>query len=157
MLPACLQGSSQTQSLPTINEIVLEATAGLELTTPGRFYGSAFKVTFQRDGLAFYAGSREVKLIGSYQGTMSADEFEKLAKFVNAKDYAAIRTNEAAEGDVLKPKTTITITYEGGRRKTIWRLTELSPAEREQLPKALFEIEQAILDASARIKWREVE
>ena len=33
----------------------------------------------------------------------------------------------------------------------------IEPTDREKVPKAVFEIEQAILDASARIKWREVE
>ena len=157
-------GSAQLQSPPRIDEIVLEETAGLKLTSPGGFYGTAFKVTFQRDGMALYAGSRNVKLIGSYQGTITADEFENLVKFMNARDYSRIpddalrasRTTEA-ETDALKPRTNIIIAYESGGRKTISRLTELSPPEREKVPKAVFEIEQAILDASARIKWREVE
>ena len=165
VLVARPDGSSQVQSPPRIDEIVLEETAGLKLTGPGGFYGTASKVTFQRDGMALYAGSRNVKLIGSYQGTISADEFEKLVKFVNDKNYSRIpddplqgsRTADGAEKDVLKPRTTITITFEGGGRKTISRLTDLSPPERETVPKALLEIEQAILDASARIKWREVE
>ena len=155
---------SEAQSPPTIDEIVLEAKAGLKLTSPGGFYGTGFKVTFQRDGTALYAGSRDVKLIGSYQGTISADEFEKLVKFVNARDYSQIpddpltasRTADEAE-DVLKPRMTTTITYKGGGQKKISRLAELNPLDREKVPKALFEIEQAILDASARIKWREVE
>jgi hypothetical protein len=161
---ARLDGSSQIQSPPRIDEIVLEATAGLELTTTGRFYGTAFKVTFQRDGMALYAGSRNVKLIGSYQGTISAEEFEKLVKLLNARDYSRIpnplqasRTTDAAATDVFKPITATTVTYEGGGRKTTSRLTELSPPEREKVPKALFEIEQAILDTASRIKWREVE
>ena len=156
-------GSPQLQSAPRIDEIVLEAKAGLELTPVGRFYGTAFKVTFHRDGLALYAGSRNVKLIGSYQGAISADEFEKLVKFVNARDYSRVpdpapasRMSDEAETDALKPRTTITITYEGGR-KTISRLTELSPPQRQKVPKSQLEIEQAILDTSARIKWREVE
>ena len=165
MLLARLDGSSQTQPPPRIDEIVLEATAGLELTTTGRFYGTAFKLTFQRDGMALYAGSRNVKLIGSYQGTISADEFEKLVELLNARDFSPIptdplqasRTTGGAETYALKPKMTITIAYESGNLKSISRLTELSPLDREKVPKALFEIEQAILDASARIKWREVE
>lgn len=162
---AQVAGSAQLKSPPRIDEIVLEEKAGLKLTSPGGFYGTAFKVTFQRDGMAIYAGSRNVKLIGSYQGTISADEFEKLVKFMNARDYSRIpddplqaaQTTDAAEADGLKPRTNIIIAYEGGGRKTISRLTELGPSERETIPKALFEIEQAILDASSRIKWREVE
>ena len=155
----------ELQSPPRIDEIVLEATAGFEIKPDAfRSYGAAFKVTFQRDGMALYAGSRDVKLIGSYQGTMSADEFEKLVRFVNARDYSHIpddplpasRTSEAAKAGNFKPRMTITITYEGGL-KTISRLAELSAPDREKVPKALFEIEQAILDASARMKWREVE
>jgi hypothetical protein len=166
MLLANLDASSQKQSPPKIDEIVLEATAGFELK-PGTFrsYGTAFKATFQRDGMALYAGSRNVKLIGSYQGTISPDEFEKLVKFVNARDYSHIpddplpasRTTDAAKTGDFKPRMTTTITYEGGGQKTISRLADLSPLDREKVPKALFEIEQAILDASARIKWREVE
>jgi hypothetical protein len=162
---ALVAGPSQLQSPPKIDEIVLEGTGGLDLK-PGTFrsYGTVFKVTFQRDGMALYAGSRDVKLIGSYQGTISADEFEKLVQFMNARDYSHIpddplpasRTTDAAEAGNFKPRMTITITYEGGR-KTISRLAELSPLDREKVPKALFEIEQAILDASARTKWREVE
>jgi hypothetical protein len=161
---ALVAGPSQLQSPPKINEIVLEGTGGLELKPTVRSYGAAFKVTFQRDGMALYAGSRDVKLIGSYQGTITVDEFENLVKFVNARDYSRIpddplgasRTTEA-EADALKPRTTTIIIYEGGGRKTISRLAELSPLDREKVPKALFEIEQAILDTSARIKWREVE
>ena len=157
--------SAQLQSPPRIDEIVLEETAGLKLTSPGGFYGTAFKVTFQREGLALYAGSRNVKLIGSYQGKISAEEFENLVEFVNARDFSPIptdplqasRTTGGAETYALKPKVTITITYESGNLKRISRLTELSPLDREKVPKALFEIEQAILDASARTKWREVE
>src|SRR5687768_12827290 len=114
MLVASLDASAQIQSPPTINEIVLEETAGLKLTSPGGFYGTAFKVTFQRDGMALYAGSRNVKLIGSYQGTISADEFEKLVKFVNARDYSRLPdlieapgTTDEAETHALKPKTNI--------------------------------------------------
>ncbi|HEY5837460.1 MAG TPA: DUF6438 domain-containing protein [Pyrinomonadaceae bacterium] len=165
IMVAGLDCSAQTQSPSTINEIVLEATAGLKLTEPGGLYGTAFKVTFQRDGLALYAGSRNVKLIGSYQGTISAEEFNNLVEFVNARDFSPIpadpvqasRTTGGAETYALKPKMTITITYESGNLQRNSRLAELSPLDREKLPKALFEIEQAILDASARIKWREVE
>ena len=165
MPPAHVAGPSQVQSPPRIDEIVLEATAGLELTTTGKFYGTAFRVSFQRDGMALYAGSRNVKLIGSYQGTISADEFEKLVKFVNARDYSRIpndplqasRTTDAAEADFFKPRTTTTITYEGSGQKRISRFSDLSPLDREKVPKALFEIEQAILDLSTRTKWREVE
>jgi len=163
MLVASLDASAQIQSPPTINEIVLEETAGLKLTAPGGFYGTAFKLTLNRDGMALYAGSRNVKLIGSYQATISTDEFEELVKLLNARDYSRIpdliqasATADAAATDALKPRTNLIITYEGGR-KTISHLTELSPTEREKLPKALLEIERAILDASARIKWREVE
>ena len=165
MLVASLNGASQVQSPPTIREIVLEGTGGLKLTSPGGFYGTVFKVTFQRDGTALYAGSRNVKLIGSYQGTISTDEFEKLVKFVHGRDYLripddplpALQTTDAAETDGLKPRTITTINFEGGGQKRISRVAELSALEREKVPKALFEIEQAILDASARIKWREVE
>lgn len=164
LLTALVLLAGPSQSPPKIDEIVLEAKAGFELGT-FKSYGTGFKVTFQRDGAALYAGSRNVKLIGSYQGTIPADEFEKLVEFVNARDYSRIpddplpasRTADAAEADAFKPRTITTITYEGGGQKRISRLAELSPLDREKVPKALFEIEQAILDASARIKWREVE
>lgn len=159
---ALLGGPSRLESPPKIHEIVLEAKGGFNLN-PLKFYGAEFKVTIPQDGMALYAGSRDVKLIGSYQGTISAGEFEKLVKFVNARDYLSIpddpiqasKTPTSEKGG-MKPINIITITYEGGQ-KTIWRHTELSPLEREKIPKALFEIEQAILDTTARIKWREVE
>ena len=161
--PLALVGSpSGLQSPAKIHEIVLEGKGGFNLN-PLKFYGAEFKVTFPHEGMALYAGSRDVKLIGSYQGTVSNDEFQKLVKVVVDRDYLSIPTDAmqasqtpTSEKDGPKPRTIITITYEGGQ-KTIWRYTELSPSERETIPKALFEIEQAILDASARIKWREVE
>ena len=159
---ALVGGPSELQSPAKIYEIVLEGKGGMNLN-PLKFYGAEFKVSFPHEGMALYAGSRDVKLIGSYQGTVSADEFQKLVKVVVDRNYLNIPTDAMqasqtpiSEKDGPKPRTIITITYEGGQ-KTIWRYTELSPPEREKVPKAVFEIEQAILDASARIKWREVE
>lgn len=159
---ALVGGPSGLQSPAKIQEIVLEGKGGFNLN-PLKFYGAEFKVSFHEDGRALYAGSRDVKLIGSYQGTISDDEFQKLVKQLVDRDYLSIPEDAmqasqtpTSEKDGPKPRTVITITYEGGQ-KTIWRFTELTPPEREKLPKAVFEIEQAILDASARIKWREVE
>ena len=159
---ALVGGPSELQSPAKIYEIVLEGKGGMKLN-PLKFYGAEFKVSFPHEGMALYAGSRDVKLIGSYQGTVSNDEFQKLVRVVVDREYLSIPTDAmqasqtpTSEKDGPKPKTIITITYEGGQ-KTIWRYTELSQPEREKVPKAVFEIEQAILDASSRIKWREVE
>lgn len=161
---ALVRGTSQSQPSPKIAEIVLEAKGGFDPTT-FKSYGTVFKLTLHQDGMATYYGKTNVKLIGNYQGTISGDEFEKLAGFLMARRYLEIpdkfvnpsETTETAKADYFKPKTITTITHEGGRQKTTWRLTELSPTLREQIPQTLFEIETAILDTGARIKWREVE
>ena len=159
---ALFGGPPALQSTATIHEIVLEGKGGMNLN-PLKFYGAEFKVSFHQDGRALYAGSRDVKLIGSYQGTISDNEFQKLVKMLVDRDYLSIPEDAmqafqtpTSEKNGPKPTTTITVTYEGGQ-KTIWRYTELSPLAREKVPKALLEIEQAILDTSSRIKWREVE
>lgn len=158
-----VRGTSQSQPSPKITEIVLEAKGGFDPAT-FKSYGTVFKLTLHGDGMAFYYGKTNVKLIGNYQGTISGDEFEKLARFLIARRYLEIpdkfvnpsETTETAKADYFKPKTITTITYEGGQ-KTTWRLTELNPTLREQIPQTLFEIETAIVDTGARIKWREVE
>jgi hypothetical protein len=164
-----LGGQSQAQSQHRIDEIVLEAKEGFNTDT-FKPYGASFKITLRRDGSALFAGKSKVKLIGNYQGAISSEEYEKLVKFTIERDYSRIaddpvgaaRISPAAgtEGfsvEDAKPWMITTMIYQDGGHKRISRHTELLPLDRKKVPKALFEIEQAIFDAATRIKWRKVQ
>lgn len=153
------------KSQPRVDEIGLEAIQGSDNDI--KPFGPGFKITLRRDGTALFTGKAKVKLIGDFQGTISVEEFEKLLSFLEARHYSRIPDDPLDASRISHPAGTawfnwqemsspamITrVVYEGGKTKTIGRLTDIQPVDRQKIPKELFEIEQAVFDAATRIRW----
>jgi hypothetical protein len=155
------------KSQPRIDEIVLEATQG---DNDGLPYGPCFKITFRKDGTAFFTGKAKVKLIGDYQGTISDAEFKKLVAFLITRRYSQIPDDPInawqitlAAGSVrvneygFSPWMTTSIIEGQGQTKTISRPTNVHPLDGKRIPKGLLEIEQAVFDTATRIQWKKLQ
>src|SRR5687767_9775945 len=64
-----------------ISEITLEMSPGSSTTS------RAFKITLRRDGTAFYHGEANVKLKGKYKGSISEEDFLRLAAFIEERKF----------------------------------------------------------------------
>jgi hypothetical protein len=167
--PAAVQ---KTQ--PRIDEIVLEGRQGDRGSGP---FGRGFKITLRRDGTALFKGIANVKLRGDFQGTISSAEFEQLESFLVARKYdripddpinasritPAAGTEKHTAYDLSgytnigpSPNMITHVVYEGGQTKTVSRPTNALGIDQAHIPKALFEIEQAVFDAATRIHWAKI-
>lgn len=156
--------TSPTQDGSTISEISLEMTQGsIEF---GKSLGRAFKIILRRDGTALFEGKANVKLLGKYRGTIPEADFDRLAEFLISKRYDQINdelpqrmTTSAGEIRVTPYDSPVVTTgvVRGGKQKTIRRLTIVSSEYKNKVPKGITEIENAITEASMKIKWAKMD
>jgi hypothetical protein len=159
VLALALVGTAR-QDRDSITEISLEMTQ-VE-TLEGNMLGRSLKVILRRDGTALFEGRANVKLLGSYQGSVSTEEFERLAALLQSRGYSKLRENlpeywmtppAGTETAKMPSPTVITSVESGGRRKTVVRETMAQGSNRKKSPKEILEIEQAIMDLAMRVKW----
>lgn len=159
VLALALVGTAR-QERDSVNEISLEMTQ-VE-TLEGKMLGRSLKVILRRDGTALFEGKANVKLLGSYQGSVSTEEFERLAQFLQSRGYFKLREDlpeymmEPPAGTAIAKMpspTVITSVESGGGRKIVVRETMAQGSNRRKPPKEILEIEQAIMDLAMRVKW----
>lgn len=150
---------------PRIDEVVLEGVQGED--NLGDPYGPGFKITFRRDGNALFTGKAKVKLIGNFQGTISGAEFERLLRFMVARNYDRIPEDPINRSQITpaagsarfllayagSPYMITTVVYEGGKTKRVFRPTTARGVDLTHIAKELLEIEQAVFDAATRVRW----
>ena len=133
--PLIGQSKLTEQSGKAISEITLEHIGGFGI-------GRQYKVILRRDGTALYIGEASAELKGQYRGKISATDFERLAKMLEAHRYFKLRARYARlDKDA---STVITSAVRGGRRKTVENYAEAAPTK---------EIEIAIDAIVKQIKW----
>lgn len=159
VLTLALVGTAH-QDRDSITEISLEMTQ-IE-TLEGQMLGRSLKVILRRDGTALFEGKANVKLLGSYQGSVAPEDFERLAGFLQSHGYFRLRENlpeywmnPPAGTEIAKfpSPTVITSVERGGKRKTVVRETMAQGSNRKKSPGEILEIEQAIMDLAMRIRW----
>src|ERR1044072_3066269 len=124
--------------------------------------GRSLKVILRRDGTALFEGRANVKLLGSYKGSVSTEEFERLAALLQSRGDSKLRENLRACGSAppaatepakMPSPTVITSVESGGRRKTVVRETMAQGSNRKKSPKEILEVKTAIMDLGLRVKW----
>lgn len=153
-LPAAHASQNKDESKDEITEIGVEMTPGY--STSAR----AFTILLKRDGTASYHGIANMKLLGKFKGTISTEDFDALAQFLKAKNYAKLKSltlsgNAASVSSTvpLMGATMTTIVVVGGKRRTIERPLSVKVDGPDAPPKELLEIENAITSTAMKIKW----
>jgi hypothetical protein len=103
------------------------------------------KVVLHSNGSAEYTGTRFVELLGTYTGRISAEDFKRLAKMLEDKQF--FEMNDDYRKPITDQATLITRATRGGKAKEVKDYGSAAP-------KAMQEIEKAIVEAMGKIAWK---
>jgi hypothetical protein len=108
----------------------------------GARYG--YKVVFRKDGTALYSGDVSAERPGEHRGQITAEQFERLVKFIKETDFFSLEEPDqhCADAEVR----TTTVVYAGGS-KTVKNSCRAVHKELERL-------EQEIILLVGHVTWR---
>lgn len=110
-LPQPRAGGQQAAPTTSVTEIVMKRTPCFG-TCP------VYTVQLQRDGAVTYTGEQNVEHVGRRVGWISAAEFARVAVFIELQGFADFEAWYRAGGTDL-PTTSVSVSYEDGRSKTV--------------------------------------
>jgi hypothetical protein len=148
-------------SAPTAGQTAEEISEITLQMTPGTGGGMDFKVVLRRDGTASYKGGNSQKLKGKFKGTISEEEFGELAKFISDRNFFSIKNSIISLGasptsmgmPTVLPAIVSTTIVASGRKKLAEYPIGVKVNEREEPPKELIQISNAIMNVATKIRW----
>lgn len=144
-----------SQQAETITEISLEIQ-------PGSFFQQReLKITFRKDGTAYFNGKEKAPRRGKYKGLITTAEFDNLAKLIADRKFNNLKSSLPVSSEFtrgpnsvgISPGSIVTTVVINGKRRSVQRLTNVKLDSLSVPSKDLLVIENAILTSSEKITW----